>query len=76
MKKIISTLAIGVLTLFANDKVIEVYESPTCGCCELWADYMKTKGYEVRVHKTEDFLKIKEEYKIKDIYIKVVTQVL
>ncbi|AJC93868.1 DUF411 domain-containing protein [Campylobacter volucris] len=68
MKKIISALAIGALTLFANDKVVDVYESPTCGCCDLWADYMKTKGYEVRVHKTEDFLKIKEEYKIKDIY--------
>lgn len=60
MKKTILTI-LFLLTL-TQAKEIQVYESPTCGCCDLWADYMKTKGYEVSVHKTNDFLKIKEKW--------------
>ncbi|CAM4122305.1 hypothetical protein CAAR111675_05210 [Campylobacter armoricus] len=45
----------------SGDKLLNIYESPTCGCCDLWADYMKTKGYKVLVHKNENFLKIKEK---------------
>ncbi len=60
MKKTILTI-LFLLTL-TQAKEIQVYESPTCGCCDLWADYMKTKGYEVSVHKTNDFLKICKGY--------------
>ncbi|MBX1886059.1 DUF411 domain-containing protein [Campylobacter peloridis] len=68
MKKVFFALCFSSLALLANSKSIDVYESPTCGCCDLWADYMKTKGYKVNVYKTNDFLKIKEEYKIQDMY--------
>ncbi|MGM8975614.1 DUF411 domain-containing protein [Campylobacter jejuni] len=66
MKKTILTI-LFLLTL-TQAKEIQVYESPTCGCCDLWADYMKAKGYGVSVHKTNDFLKIKEKMGIKDEY--------
>lgn len=63
--------SILILTIFlaaAQAKEIQIYESPACGCCDLWADYMKAKGYKVSIHKTNDFLKIKEKLSIKDEY--------
>ncbi|MBK1971095.1 DUF411 domain-containing protein [Campylobacter sp. 2018MI35] len=67
-KAILNFCLIAPLSLLAATKTIEVYESPTCGCCDLWVSYMKKKGYEVNVHKTNDFLKIKENYKINPYY--------
>lgn len=43
---------------------LTVYQSPTCGCCPNWVSYMRIKGYEVDVIKTEDMERIKEQYHI------------
>ena len=56
------------LNLFANDYFIELHLSPSCGCCESWADYMQKKGYEIKFIKTRDFYKIKDKYHIKPQY--------
>lgn len=29
---------------------IEVYKSPTCGCCAKWVDHMKDHGFTVKTH--------------------------
>lgn len=29
---------------------IEVYKSPTCGCCNDWIDHLKTNGFSVVAH--------------------------
>lgn len=29
---------------------MEVWKSPTCGCCGDWVDYVKARGFEVVVH--------------------------
>lgn len=49
-----------------NMKIVELYESPTCGCCELWVEYMQKNGYKVNIHKGWDYLQIKEKFGIKD----------
>lgn len=67
MKKL-AILALFILPLFANNNIIEVYESPTCGCCDKWAEYMKAKGYTLNIHKSNDFIKNKEQYNIKPEY--------
>ena len=51
MKKTILTI-LFLLTL-TQAKEMQIYESPTCGCCDLWADYMKAKGYEVVIPKSD-----------------------
>ena len=33
---------------------IEVVKSPYCGCCQLWIDYLRAEGFEVRVVEAED----------------------
>ncbi|MBM0637236.1 DUF411 domain-containing protein [Campylobacter sp. VicNov18] len=68
MKKSILAFAMLVLANTMMAKNIQIYESPGCGCCELWADYMKNKGFEVSIHKTDDLIKIKEKLGIKDGY--------
>jgi hypothetical protein len=34
--------------------VVDVYKSPTCGCCSKWVDHLKANGFTVRAHDTED----------------------
>lgn len=31
---------------------VEVWKSPTCGCCKDWVAHMEAHGFEVRVHET------------------------
>lgn len=32
--------------------LIEVWKSPTCGCCQDWIMYLQAEGFEVRAHDT------------------------
>jgi hypothetical protein len=34
--------------------VIEVYKSPTCGCCGKWAEHLRNGGFAVNVHAIPD----------------------
>ncbi|PJC87517.1 CopG family transcriptional regulator [Vibrio sp. HA2012] len=53
MKKIFNITIVFLLMLSTNafaKSVVELYKSPTCGCCSQWAAIMKEKGYEVNIH--------------------------
>lgn len=32
--------------------LVEVWKSPTCGCCKDWVTHLETQGFRVRVHDT------------------------
>ncbi len=34
--------------------VVDVYKSPTCGCCSKWVDHLKANGFQVRAHDTQN----------------------
>ena len=34
--------------------VIEVYKSPQCGCCKLWAEHLEKNGFTVILHDVND----------------------
>lgn len=34
--------------------VIDVYKSPTCGCCTKWIAHLEDNGFRVRAHDTDD----------------------
>ena len=38
----------------ASEPVIDIYKSPTCGCCGKWAEHLKANGFTVRTHDTQD----------------------
>jgi hypothetical protein len=39
--------------------VITVYKSPTCGCCQKWVDYLRSKGFQVKTVDLADLTEIK-----------------
>jgi hypothetical protein len=48
----------------AEVKVIDVYRSPTCACCEDWIAYLENNGYTVRVHDVENPTAVKNQYRV------------
>ena len=34
--------------------VVEVWKSPSCGCCTGWVKHMQASGFEVKTHDVED----------------------
>ena len=42
-----------------NNIVATVYKSPTCGCCGVYASYMKKEGYDVVTENVQDLESLK-----------------
>lgn len=38
----------------ATTQVVEVWKSPTCGCCGGWVEHMRANGFTVEVHDVAD----------------------
>ncbi len=43
----------------AADETIEVWKSPTCGCCGMWVDHLRGHGFEVVARDVDDLTMIK-----------------
>lgn len=56
-----TSVAAGEAKPASTAPVLEVYKSPTCGCCGAWVDHMKENGYEVVVHEQQNLQAIKEK---------------
>ena len=39
--------------------VLDVYKSPTCGCCKKWISHINENGFESKVHSYQNFSAIK-----------------
>jgi hypothetical protein len=39
--------------------VVEVFKSPTCGCCALWVKHLQQNGFDAKVTEIEDLAPIK-----------------
>lgn len=65
MKTLLKAITLSALTfsfsVFAKP-TIELYKSPTCGCCKEWAAIMEEKGYEVNVHHQNDWNSVKKQF--------------
>lgn len=50
--------ALGLAVLSAQPKPsprsVVVYKSPTCGCCTLWVEHLRTNGFQVQAHNVSD----------------------
>ncbi|MGH1438649.1 MAG: DUF411 domain-containing protein [Cellvibrionaceae bacterium] len=47
---------------------LDVYKSPTCGCCEDWVNHMKSDGFSVKIYHPENLDAIKELFAISPAY--------
>ncbi|ODR99497.1 metal-binding protein [Methyloceanibacter methanicus] len=50
----LAALALGGPAFAAPDArlAIEIWKSPTCGCCQKWADYLTSNGFSVSARNT------------------------
>ena len=49
---------------------IEVWKTPTCGCCQGWVDYLEAEGFEVVAHDVDDVDPIRTELGLTDARLK------
>ncbi|MCL9779940.1 CopG family transcriptional regulator [Vibrio sp. S4M6] len=42
--------------------VVEMYKSPSCTCCEEWANIMQNKGYNVELQPTNNWHNVKKSF--------------
>jgi hypothetical protein len=40
---------------------LTMYKSPTCGCCNAWAEHMRSHGFAVEAHDVADVAPVKAE---------------
>ena len=67
-RKITGAIAIAALALIgvvvAQQKpagpLVEVFKSPTCGCCSQWVEHMRKAGFTVRTTDINDLSEIKK----------------
>lgn len=64
------TVAVFLFALFAAlpalaaEREVSMWKSPTCGCCEGWAEHMRHNGYKVKSVDVDDLDRIKRAYGI------------
>ena len=46
--------------------LIDVYRSPSCGCCLKWVDHLRANGFTVAVHDTADMDAVKQRLGVPD----------
>ena len=69
-------LAFGFGNAYAEDsrhqdsQPITVYKTPTCGCCQGWVDYLKTRGFRVETHDLDNLDGIKTQHGLTDPALK------
>lgn len=50
----VSALGVMMTRVAAAEPAVEVYKSPTCGCCGKWADHLRANGFTVRINQVQD----------------------
>lgn len=44
--------------------MVDLYKSPSCGCCTQWMNILEEKGYQVKVHHQQQWNDIKQQHKL------------
>jgi len=72
MKRITAILAAALLGLsvsvavFAQQTVVDVYKSPTCGCCKDWIKHLQQNGFSVKAHDVADTSEYRAKFGVPD----------
>ena len=60
----VAGLAIGPARAAGDARPVILYKDPECGCCEGYAAYLRTNGFEVKIVPTHDLPLMDEKYGI------------
>ena len=58
------------LATAAPRPAVEVWKTPTCGCCSGWVAYLREEGFEVVAHDVEDVDPVRERLGLTDPRLK------
>ena len=50
----------------AAGPLVEVFKTPTCGCCSQWVEHLRTNGFTVRTNDLNDLTEIKKARGVPD----------
>lgn len=72
MKKAYILIALAIAgssaAIAAPMPTVDVYKSPSCGCCGKWVDHMKQAGFKVQIHEMQDPSTMRAKAGIPDSY--------
>ena len=64
LKALMRTLAVTFQTsAFAAD-IVKLYRNPNCGCCDVYARYLRSNGFDVELISTTDATSIHQKYAV------------
>ncbi len=61
----VASSAVAKAPATAEKVALEVFKSPTCGCCGVWIDHLKAAGFATGVHNETNMTEIKGRHGIK-----------
>ena len=63
---LVAALLVTIAGATAQQKqpMVEVYKSPTCGCCSAWVDHLRDHGFAVRTIETDKVDELKASHRI------------
>jgi hypothetical protein len=67
----IAALALGLAVAAAAQQkaaapLVEVFKTPTCGCCSKWVEHLRASGFVVRTNDLNDLTEIKKSRGVPD----------
>ena len=64
----LSTLPALPIRAAPSSPSIDVFKSPTCGCCGAWVEHLKAAGFDVRVTDVEDTTAARKRFGMPDAF--------
>lgn len=66
-RALLVTIALSPISVMAQSKpLIEVWKTPTCGCCKDWVRHLEANGFEVTTHDVSDTSPVRQRHRIPD----------
>ena len=62
LKTLIAVPAVTAVRLMAAAPKIQVFKTPTCGCCANWVKHLQANGFEVAVKEVQDTGEYRRQY--------------
>src|SRR3546814_11087241 len=64
LKLLFTTLLALPLPVLAAGMSVTLYKNPSCGCCDRYAQYLRSNGFEVQPINTDNLSKIEREHAV------------
>jgi len=61
LRSLLFVLALALSTVAVGSEAVTLHKTPSCGCCEDYADYLRDNGFRVEVIPTHDLPGLKAE---------------